>query len=346
MINFSSKLTRESGLAMKISYRLANNENPLGPSIKALQAIEEMLNRAHHYPDTYHQPLKHALATHLSVQSGQITIGNGSENILELIVKSYLSKNTSAVLPQYTFATIPRLIKEYGARVIEVPVKNWVPDIKEMIKCIEKDTRLLFLVNPNNPTGTYTTVADFNLLLQSVPPHVLIVLDEAYFEYVDVTDYPEALTYLAAHPNLIMVRTFSKAYGLAGLRLGYAVSSMEVAAQLDSVRLPFHVNSLAAKAGCAALDDKTHIKNTFAANQKGRQQMLEGLQQLQLSFIPSVANFITIAVGDAATLQANLLQHGVLVKTLDEYGMPNHVRVTIGTSAEITHFLQLLGQLL
>ena len=329
----------------KVIYRLANNENPLGPSIKAIQAAEEALAAAHYYPDGQQSNLKQAIANHLSVQPAQLTIGNGSENILELIVKSYLQPDAAAVISQYAFITIPLLIKSYGARLIEVPVKSWVPDIEGMVNAIDANTRVLFLVNPNNPTGAYTCDFAFRSLLKAIPARVLVVVDEAYLEYVTAPDYPNSLSYLADFPNLIILRTFSKAYGLAGLRLGYAISSIDIAKKLDLARLPYHVNSIAERAGCVALHDVSHIKNTFLANQKGMQQMEEGLRNLTLSYIPSIANFITIDVGDASSVYEKLLQQDVIVRPLHDYGMPNHIRVSIGTQKEIAYFLQVMERL-
>jgi histidinol-phosphate aminotransferase len=343
MVNFSGVESRGYLSKMKVNYRLASNENPLGPSMKAIQAASGALRFAHHYPDTHQKQLKQTIANHLLVHPQQITLGNGSENLLELMVKSYLQKGDAAVISQFAFITITRLIKRYGARIIEVPVKAWVPDIEKMIQAIDETTRIVFLVNPNNPTGTYTNAEDFQRLMQAVPSNVLVVVDEAYLEYVSVDDYPSTLSYLADYSNLIVIRTFSKAYGLAGLRLGYAISSREIATQLDSVRLPYHVNAMAEKAGCEALLDAAHIQQTFLANQAGMRQMEKGLQDLGFSYIPSIANFITIQVGDAASMYTQLLQHGVQVMPLNDYGMPQHIRVTIGTTDAVQYFLQVMG---
>ena len=328
---------------MKI--KLATNENALGPSRNAIHAAQEALKEAHHYPDGNQFDLKNALSDFLAVKPEQLTIGNGSEHILEFIVKSYLQKNESAVISQYVFHTIPMLIQRSGAHMIEVPAKEWGHDISAMIRAIDSNTRIVFLVNPNNPTGTYTNADDFHRLIKSVPSNILIVVDEAYLEYVTHPNYPNTLSYLSAHPNLILIRTFSKAYGLAALRLGYAVSSSEVATILNHARLPFHVSSIAQKAGCAALHDQLHILNTASMNKAGMQQIEEGLKALGIAYIPSTANFIAIDVGDATLAYEKLLQMGIMVRSLQSYGMPRHIRVTIGMADEMEYFLRAMKEI-
>jgi histidinol-phosphate aminotransferase len=337
------ELERELGITSSI--KLAGNENPLGPSPKAILAAAEALQKGNIYPDGNYYSFKQALAHFLSVKPEQLTIGNGSENILELIIKSYLCKHDEAIISQYAFLTIPILLQSYGARSIVVPAHNWGHDIFAMTKAINHKTRVLFLVNPNNPTGTYTTVDEFRRLLEAVPPHILIVIDEAYFEYISTPDYPNGLTFLQDYPNLVITRTFSKAYGLAALRLGYAVSSPEIADILNRARLPFNVNTPAAKAGCAALADQEHVQKSFRFNQVGMQQLEIGLQKLNLSYIPSIANFITVNVGNGVAVYQELLTKGVIVRPLQSYGMPQHIRVTIGTPEEIERFVETMANI-
>lgn len=331
------ELERELGITSSI--KLASNENPLGPSQQVLLAAQHALQKTHFYPDGGCYEVKQALAKFLSVQTDQITVGNGSENILELIVKAYLHRDDTAVISQYAFLTIPILIQSYGTQAKVVPALEWGHDIAGMIKAVDKKTRVLFLVNPNNPTGTYTNKTDFLLLMESVPPHVLIVVDEAYSEYITNADYPDALHYLSRFPNLVITRTFSKVYGLAALRLGYAVSSPEIADMLNRSRLPFNVNSIAAKAACAALNDQEHVKASVALNNQGMQQLKNGLDKLNLAYIPSIGNFITVDVGDATHVYQQLLLKGVIVRPLAAYGMPKHIRVTIGTTQQNERFL-------
>lgn len=335
------ELQRELGIQDII--KLASNENPLGPSPKALSAAQEALNKIHLYPDGSAFELKQALAKYLSVNPNQLTIGNGSENILEIIIKAYLNSNNSAIATQYAFATIPILIKASGAKLISIPTVEWRHDIDATIKACTPETRIIFVVNPNNPTGTYTNKDDFEKLLNSVPQDVLIVSDEAYAEYIDQDDYPETLKLLAKHPNLIISRTFSKVFGLAGLRIGYGISSLEIADILNRARLPFNSNLVGTAAACASLQDHEYIKQTIALNCQGKQQLENGFKQLNISYIPSLANFISFDVKqDANIVYQKLLQKGVIVRPLVAYGMPSYLRVTIGTSQQNERFLMTL----
>ena len=332
------ELERELGITSSI--KMASNENPLGPSPKAILAAKQALQKAHIYPDGNCFELKQTLSTFLSLPTETLTMGNGSENILELIVKAYLHAGDGAVISQYAFLTIPILLKGYGVNAQVTPAKNWGHDVDAMIKAIDKKTRVLFLVNPNNPTGTYTNEKDFQMLMASVPAHILVVLDEAYSEYITNVDYPFALNYLSRHENLVITRTFSKVYGLAGLRLGYAISSPAIADILNRARLPFNVNSVVASAACAALHDQEHVQKSVKLNQQGMLQLAKGLQKSQLPFIPSIGNFITIEVGDGASIYQKLLLEGVIVRPLTAYDMPRHIRVTIGTAEQNDRFLR------
>lgn len=332
------ELERELGVYDAI--KLASNENPLGASPRVAQHIQKYLQHTHIYPDGSCFELKQTLAAFLSVSSQQLTIGNGSENILELITKAYLSKESNAIISEYAFLTIPLLIQSYGAEIKTAPAHQYGHHVPALIQAVDKQTRVLFLVNPNNPTGTYVTDQDFQRLMNAVPAQVLVVVDEAYSEYIKQPDYPDALSYLSRYPNLIVTRTFSKVYGLAALRLGYAVSSPEIADILNRARLPFNVNTLAAQAACAALEDQAHVQKSVALNQLGMAQMQHGLYQLKLNYIPSVGNFITIDVGDAVSVYQALLRQGIIVRPLQAYNMPRHIRVTIGTSEQNERFLR------
>lgn len=331
------ELERELGITSSI--KLASNENPLGASQLTLQAAQDALLNAHIYPDGGCFELKQALANYLQVEANQLTIGNGSENVLELIVKAYLHRDDTAVISQFAFLTIPILIQSYGAKANVVSAKDWGHDITGMINAVDEKTRVLFLVNPNNPTGTYTNTHEFETLLQQVPPHVIIVVDEAYSEYISKSDYPNTLSYLPHYPNLIITRTFSKVFGMAALRLGYSISSPEIADILNRSRLPFNVNTIAAKAAVAALNDKEHIKKSVELNNLGMQQMENGLKQLGLNYIPSIGNFISVDVHDAVSIYQKLLLEGVIVRPLHAYHMPKHIRVTIGTTEQNERFL-------
>jgi histidinol-phosphate aminotransferase len=325
---------------------LASNENPLGPSPKALTAAVQALQKSHVYPDGSCYELKNSLAHFLNVKSDQLTIGNGSENILELIIKSYLYRGDSAVISEYAFLTIPILLAGYGVTIKTAKAIHWGHDVDNLINAIDDKTRILFLVNPNNPTGTYTNKDDFENLLKKVPPHILIVVDEAYSEYINTDDYPDTLSYLTHYPNLIITRTFSKAYGLAALRLGYAVSSPAIADILNRARLPFNVNAIAAAAACAALSDQEHVAQTISINRIGLKQMADGLKILQLNYISSIANFITVDVDDGRDIYQKLLHQGVIVRPLHAYNMPKHIRVTIGTAEQNERFLTAINKVM
>lgn len=338
------ELERELGITSSI--KLASNENPLGPSPKAILAAQGALHKAHFYPDGGCFELKQTLSQLLSVKPEQITVGNGSENILELIVKAYLHQDDTAVISKYAFLTIPILVQSYGARLNVAPAHNWGHDIQGMLHAIDEKTRILFLVNPNNPTGTYINKTDFHKLMAAVPSHVLVVVDEAYAEYISAADYPDTIQYLDKYPNMIITRTFSKAYGLAALRLGYAVSSPDIADILNRARLPFNVNTIAAKAICAAVNDQEHVKKSVEMNRQGMQQLEKGLQQLKLNYIPSIGNFITIDVGNGLKMYHTLLHEGVIVRPLKAYDMPKHIRVTIGTPEQNERFLLTMKKIL
>ena len=336
----------ERELGIKSAIKLASNENPLGASPLAIKAAIDALQKMHFYPDGGCFELKKALAAFLNVDANQLTLGNGSENVLEIIVKAYLAPGDAAVISQYAFLTIPLLIKSYGAELIVVPAKQFGHDIEKMAAAVTDKTRLLFIVNPNNPTGTYTTQQELVYLLNSIPKHVIVVVDEAYHEYISQQDYPDTIALLQQYPNLIISRTFSKAYGLAALRLGYAVSSPELAQILNRARLPFNVNLIADVAARAALQDQEHIRRSVELNQKGMVQLRAGLDQLHVKYIPSLGNFITMNVGKAVDVYQKLLLEGVIVRPLGAYDMPNFIRVTIGTIEQNKRFLGALERTL
>ncbi|MBA3661829.1 MAG: histidinol-phosphate transaminase [Gammaproteobacteria bacterium] len=332
------ELERELGITSSI--KLASNENPLGASSLAIQAMQAALRDAHIYPDGSCYDLKNVLAQRLEIQSNQITVGNGSENILELIVKAYLHKGDTAIISEYAFLTIPILLQSYGVSAKVIPAELWGHNIKQMVAAIDEKTRVLFLVNPNNPTGTYTNAEDFQYLLDHVPQDVLIVVDEAYSEYITLADYPNTLALLHNYPNVVLTRTFSKVYGLAALRLGYSVSSPEIADMLNRARLPFNVNSIAIKAACAALSDADHLNKSLQLNITGMQQIEDYLKQHQIPYIPSIGNFITVDVGNGLSVYQKFLLEGVIIRPLQAYHMPRHIRITIGTQEQNERFLR------
>lgn len=332
----------ERELKITSAVKLASNENPLGASPHALAAATTAIQQTHIYPDANYFELKKILSEFLAVTPHHITVGNGSENILQIIAKAYIQQHDTAILSQYAFMTIKLILQSLGANIKTIPAEQWGHDINGMINAIDDKTRIVFLVNPNNPTGTYVNSEKFHELIQSVPPYVLLVVDEAYSEYIQQADFPDTLSYLERYPNLIITRTFSKVYGLAGLRIGYALSSPIIADILNRARLPFNVNSIGAKAAIAAIHDQEHVQKSVLLNHQGMKQLEAGLKQLGLSFIPSLGNFITIDVGEGVSLFQKLLLEGVIIRPLKAYDMPKHIRVTVGTYEQNQRFLTAL----
>jgi histidinol-phosphate aminotransferase len=333
--------------------KLASNENPLGPSPQALEAIRQRLSELHLYPDGGGFALKAALSAHLGIAAGRITLGNGSNDVLELVARAFLSPECAAIFSEHAFAVYPIVTQAVGAHARIAPAHDgafgprYGHDLQAMAALLDEITRVVFIANPNNPTGTYLKRHELHDFLKRIPPHVLTVVDEAYFEYVAATDYPNALEWLDEFPNLIVTRTFSKAYGLAGLRVGYAVSSQDIADLLNRVRQPFNVNSLALAAATAALSDHGHLGRTVALNQTGLWQLGEALRERGLAYIPSVGNFITVDMGRlAAPVYEALLREGVIVRPVANYGLPQHLRVTVGTAEENQIFLAALDRVL
>lgn len=335
-----AELERELGITSSI--KLASNENPLGASLYVIEALQKSLKHSHIYPDGSCYELKTALSHFLQVEKNQITIGNGSENLLELIIKSYLHKNDNAVISEYAFLTIPILLQSYGVQATVVKAQNYGHDIDKMIAAVNEKTRVIFIVNPNNPTGTYTNHDDLLRLLNNIPSNVLIVVDEAYTEYIAQSDYTTALKYINTYPNLIVLRTFSKVYGLAGLRIGYSVSSPDIADILNRSRLPFNVNLIAESAACAALYDQEHVTKSVNINNEGMTYLKAKLKEKDFEYIPSLGNFISINVGDAVAVYQKLLHEGVIIRPLHAYNLPEFIRVTISIQAHNDRFIEAL----
>ncbi|WP_404397938.1 histidinol-phosphate transaminase [Stutzerimonas chloritidismutans] len=341
------ELARELSLDSAGIVKLASNENPLGPSPKVLDAIRAELSELTRYPDGNGFALKQRLAERYSVGINQVTLGNGSNDILELVARAYLAPGLNAVFSEHAFAVYPIATQAVGAEGRAVPARNWGHDLDAMAAAIDENTRVVFVANPNNPTGTWFDAAALGGFLARVPEHVLVVLDEAYIEYAEGQELPDGLAFLADYPNLLVSRTFSKAYGLAALRVGYAISSPVIADVLNRVRQPFNVNSLALTAACAALDDVDYLLASRKANDAGMLQLETGFRQLGLEWIPSRGNFIAVNFArDAAPINQALLREGVIVRPMAGYGMPTFLRISIGTEQENARFLDVLRQVL
>jgi histidinol-phosphate aminotransferase len=341
------ELARELGLDPQRIVKLASNENPLGPSPKAIEAIKAELAELTRYPDGNGFELKQKIAKRCAASIEQVTLGNGSNDILELAARAYLAPGLNAVFSEHAFAVYPLVTQAVGAEGCAVPAVSWGHDLNAMLKAIDKNTRIVFLANPNNPTGTWFGPQALAAFLKAVPEHVLVVLDEAYIEYAEGNALPDGLSYLASHSNLLISRTFSKAYGLASLRVGYAVSSVQIADVLNRVRQPFNVNSLALAAACASMDDVEYLERSRQANDEGMAQLERGFQDLELSWIPSKGNFIAVDLGrPAAPIYQALLEEGVIVRPVTGYGMPTFLRVSIGTKDENSLFLGALAKVL
>ncbi|MCH4873252.1 histidinol-phosphate transaminase [Pseudomonas sp. TMW22091] len=341
------ELARELDIDPATIVKLASNENPLGASPKALAAIQGELAELTRYPDGNGFALKSLLSSQCGVQLDQVTLGNGSNDILELVARAYLAPGLNAVFSEHAFAVYPIVTQAVGADAHVVPAKDWGHDLQAMLKAIDNNTRVVFIANPNNPTGTWFDANALNEFLQDVPERVLVVLDEAYIEYAEGGELPDGLEFLSAYPNLLVSRTFSKAYGLAALRVGYALSSAVVADILNRVRQPFNVNSFALAAACAALQDADYLAESRRLNDAGMHQLQEGFRELGLGWIPSRGNFIALDLGQlAAPVYQGLLREGVIVRPVANYGMPNHLRITIGLPAENARLLEALAKVL
>ncbi len=339
------ELERELGIRNII--KLASNENPLGPSPKVLAALDKVKAELTRYPDGNGFKLKQALAWRLGVALDTITLGNGSNDVLEIIARAYLMPGDEAIYSEYAFAVYPISVQAVGATAVVTKAVDYGHDLAAMAAAVTAKTKLIFIANPNNPTGTWFGKADWEAFMAKVPEHVLVVLDEAYIEYVEDADALNGLDYVFRYSNLIVSRTFSKAYGLAGLRVGYSVSHPQVANILNRVRQPFNVDSFALAAATAVLEDTDYLQRSREVNRAGMQQLVEGFRALDLDFIPSAGNFVTVHFDqDAGPLYQALLREGVIVRPVGNYGLPKSLRISIGLPEENARFLSALKKVL
>ena len=328
------EVARELGLPAESIIKVASNENPFGPSPLAIAAMQKAVPHVNLYPDGNAFYLKQKLAAKLGVEPANLVLGNGSNEIIEFVAHALLAPGTDIVVSQYCFAIYPIVAKMAGANVITVPAQNYGHDLPAMLKAITTRTRIVFVANPNNPTGTLAPRAELIDFVNRVPDDVLLVLDEAYIEFLDDPVDLIPLIRLGARKNLILMRTFSKIYGLAGLRIGYGIATAELAAALEKIRQPFNANLLAQIAALAALDDDEHVRKTRANNFTGLEFFAKAFRQLDLEFIPSSANFILVRVGEGQKIFEAMQRQGVITRPMGGYLLPEWIRISIGTPQE------------
>lgn len=327
------EVERELGLGNII--KLASNENPSGPSPKVAGAINRCLADITRYPDGNGFALKAALSNHLGVEPEMITLGNGSNDVLEFLARVFASDGDEIIFSQHAFAVYPLATLAVGAKPVVTPAKDWGYDLQAISDAITEKTRLIFIANPNNPTGTWNRADELEAMLKRIPSRVIVVIDEAYCEYVPEQAYESFVNRLHKFANLVVTRTFSKIYGLAGLRVGYCVSSGEIADLLNRIRQPFNVNSLALAAALTALEDQDYVDKSRELNTNGLHQLCKGFDELRLDYIPSIGNFVSVDVGgDAQAVYESMLKQGVIVRPVAGYEMPNHLRITTGLPEE------------
>ncbi len=337
------ELAREFELDPKSIVKLASNENPRGMPASAQRAMAEAVSELGRYPDSNGFALKSALSARFNVPSDWITLGNGSNDILELAAAALLAPGRSCVYAQYSFTVYALATQARGARAIVAPAKNLGHDLDAMLSAIASDTALIYIANPNNPTGTHLRAEAIEAFLAGVPAHVSVVIDEAYNEYLPPELRFDSALWVRKFPNLLIARTFSKAYGLAGLRVGYGIAQPELTDLLNRVRQPFNVNAAAQAAAIAALNDAEFLDESYRLNRSGMEQLSNAFRSIGLEHVPSLGNFVLVNVGDAARVYQELLKRGVIVRPVGNYGLPEWLRVTVGLPEENLRFLEALA---
>lgn len=334
-------------LGLKEVIKLASNENPLGASPKAVAAMKKCLEGVNRYPDAQGYYLKKRLARFFGLSPENFVLGNGSDELIDVIIKTFVEDDENIVTSESTFLEYEIIAQINNRKLKKAPLRYFKYDLGSMLKLVDKKTKLIFIANPNNPTGTYLSKDEVAEFIKRLPKGVLVVFDEAYNAFIDVGDYPNTLACLKRNKNIIILRTFSKAYGLAGLRLGYAVAAPELVAYLERVRQPFNVNLLAQVAGQAALDDKAFLKKTRQVVLTGKDYLYRELSKLGLGYVPSVANFILVDVGQSAQdVFRACLKFGVIVREMSAYGLGNFIRVTVGRPKENQRLIRVLSKIL
>jgi histidinol-phosphate aminotransferase len=338
------EVARELGLAPAGIIKLASNENPLGPSPMAVAAMRRILPHLHLYPDGNAFYLKERLAARLGVDAAQVILGNGSNEIIEFVGHALMRPGVEVVVSQYCFAIYPIIAAMMGARVVTVPARDYGHDLDAMARAIGPNTSVVFVANPNNPTGTLADAQAVRALVEAVPPSTLLVMDEAYIEFLDDPVDLLPLIRNESRPNLLLMRTFSKIYGLAGLRLGYGIGTRDLVGRLEKARQPFNINSLAQAAALAALDDAEHISRTRENNRAGLEYLQEELRAMGLDHVPSFANFVLAKVGDGQRVFAELQARGIITRPMGGYGLPEFIRISVGTPEENERVIEALRE--
>ncbi|MBI4328105.1 MAG: histidinol-phosphate transaminase [Chloroflexi bacterium] len=340
------EVARELGLPADGIIKLASNENPLGPSPRALAAMQKALAQLHLYPDGNAFCLKRKLAEKLGLEPANVILGNGSNEVIEFVGHALLRPGVDVVVSQYCFAVYPIVTHLFGANLITVPARNYGHDLPAMLRAVTPQTQVLFVANPNNPTGTLAPRAEVVRLLNEVPPEVLLVMDEAYIDFLESPVDLLPLIRRGDRPNLLLMRTFSKIFGLAGLRLGYGIGHPDLIAALEKIRQPFNINALVQVGALAALDDDEHIRKTRLNNGLGLQFFGQAFRHMNLEYVPSAANFVLVRVGDGVRVFSELQKRGVIVRPMGGYQLPEWIRISIGTPEENVRCLEGLKELL
>ncbi len=340
------EVQREYGLTDVI--KLASNENPLGPSPRATAAIEKTLPSLNLYPDGQSYHLRRALAAHLGVEPEQVTAGNGADGIIMQTCMAYLDEGSQVIVSRSSFPVYDQFTHAMRATLVKTPLRDYCLDLEAMARAVNEKTRLIFVCNPNNPTGTIVTAAQVEAFMAQVPDHVLVAFDEAYYEFVDADEYPDTLSYVrAGRGNVMVIRTLSKAQGLAGVRVGYAVASPEVLAPLNKIKEPFAVNLLAQVAGAAALEDAGFLARSVEVVREGKRFLYGEFERLGLNYIPSHTNFVLVEIGpQAVEVQQSLLAHGVIVRPCVNYGLPDFLRISVGSQPQNARLIGTLEEVM
>ena len=336
-------LARELGLAPGEIIKLASNENPLGPSPAARQAMIDTIDRAHFYPDGGGYYLREAVAEQLGLSMANVILGNGSNEIIEFLGHAYLQPGDEVVVAKHSFAVYRLMAQLFGAKVVDVPDPGFIADLDGMLAAIAPRTKEVFIANPNNPTGTMVFQDDIDRFMERVPEHVMVVFDEAYFEFLD--EPPDVLKYVRAGRNVVVLRTFSKIQGLANLRIGYGLAAAEIIEVLQKARQPFNANGIAQAGALAGLRDQVHMDATRRVTQEGRDFLQSEFLEMNLEFVPSHANFVLVRVGDGKKVFDGLLRRGLIVRAMGSYGLPECIRVSVGTMPQNTAFIAALREL-